>query len=169
MRFRFAQVLVLLLLATALGSFGALGTRAARADETAIADPCKLVTPEEAQLVLDSPVQTSSEVHVKDPVRFPVRICTFHAKNGKVLNVSTGVKTADDFAAEWTGHDAIAQVGDAAFAVPPGILVFRKGASTCKLQALNFDFARDGHSRGYPNPALAAKLKTLALTALARM
>ena len=41
MRFRFAQVLVLLLLATALGLFGAFGTRAARADES-IADPCKL-------------------------------------------------------------------------------------------------------------------------------
>ncbi len=165
MRFRFAQVLVPLLLASILG----LGARAARADEPAIADPCKLVTPEEVQLVLESPVETSSEVHVKDPVRFPVRICTVHARNGKVLNVSTGVKTADGFAAEWTGHDAIAQVGDAAFAVPPGILVFRKGESTCKLQALNFDFARDGHGRGYPNPALAAKLKALALTALARM
>jgi hypothetical protein len=165
MRFRFARVLVLLPLTALLG----LGTHAARADEPGIADPCKLVTPEEVQLVLESPVQTSSEVHVKDPVRFPVRICTFHAKNGKVLNVSTGVKTADDFAAEWTGHDAIAQLGDAAFAAPPGVLVFRKGANTCKLQALNFDFARDGHSRGYPNPALAAKLKMLALTALARM
>jgi hypothetical protein len=166
MRFRFAQILALLLLAAALSTFG---PRAARADEVAIADPCKLVTSDEVQLVLDSPIQTSSEVHVKDPIRFPVRICTFHAKNGKVLNVSTGVKTADDFATEWAGRDAIAQVGDAAYAVPPGILIFRKGSSTCKFQALNFDFARDGHSKGYPNPALAAKLKTLALTAVARM
>ncbi|MEA2691709.1 MAG: hypothetical protein QOJ16_1096 [Acidobacteriota bacterium] len=155
-----------LLLAATLGV--PLGTSAARADE-GIADPCKLVTPEEVQLVLGTPVDRSSEVHVKDAVKFPVRICSFHGKNGKVLNVSTGVKTAADFATEWTGHDAIAEVGDAAFAVPPGVLVFHKGTSTCKFQALNFDFARDGHGRGYADPALAAKLKTLALAAVARM
>jgi hypothetical protein len=164
MRFRVAPILsslgLLLLLLPA--------SAPARADE-GIADPCKLVTPEEVQLVLGTPVDRSSEVHVKDSVKFPVRICTFHGKNGRVLNVSTGVKPAADFATEWAGHDTIAQVGDSAYAVPPGVLVFNKGTSTCKLQALNFDFARDGHGRGYPDPALAAKLKTLAQAAAARM
>ena len=58
---------------------------------------------------------------------------------------------------------------DTAFAVPPAVLVFQKGAGTCKLQALNFGFSRDGHGRGYPDPAFAAKLKTLALAAASRM
>jgi hypothetical protein len=135
----------------------------------AISDPCKLVTPEEVQVVLGTAVASSAEVHVKDPIKFPIRICSFQGKNGKALNVSTGVKTAADFAAEWAGHDAITELGDAAFAVPPGVLVFQKGMATCKLQALNFGFARDGHGHGYPDPALAAKLKTLGLAAVARM
>ena len=134
-----------------------------------IADPCKLVTPEEVQVLLGTAVASSSEVHVKDPIKFPVRICSFQGKNGKALNLSTGVKTAADFATEWAGHDAIAQLGDTAFAVPPAVLVFQKGTGTCKLQALNFGFARDGHGHGYPDPAFAAKLKTLALAAAARM
>jgi hypothetical protein len=146
----------------------------AHADETpaspaAIADPCKLVTPEEVQAVLETTIASSSEVHVKDPIKFPIRICSFQGKNGKSLNVSTGVKTAADFATEWAGHDTIAQLGDAAFAAPPGVLVFQKGTGTCKLQALNFGFARDGHGKGYPSPALAARLKTLAQAAAARM
>jgi hypothetical protein len=148
-----------------------------RADDTvaalpasaAISDPCKLVTPEEVQVVLGAAVTSSAEVHVKDPIKFPIRICSFQGKNGKALNVSTGVKTAADFATEWAGQDAITQLGDTAFAVPPGVLVFQKGTGTCKLQALNFGFSRDGHGHGYPDPALAAKLKTLALAAAARM
>jgi hypothetical protein len=154
-------------------------TAALRADEvvvapgapgaSAIGDPCKLVTPQEVEVVLGTPVASSSEVHVKDQVKFPVRICAFHGKNGRALNVSTGVTSAADFAAEWSGHDAIADLGDAAYAAPPGVLAFHKGTNSCKLQALNFGFARDGHGRGYPDPALAAKLKTLAQAAAARM
>jgi hypothetical protein len=144
-------------------------TVAATPTSTTISDPCKLVTPEEVQAVLGTAVASSAEVHVKDPIKFPVRICSFQGKNGKALNVSTGVKTAADFATEWAGHDAIAQLGDTAFAVPPGVLVFQKGTGTCKLQALNFGFSRDGHGRGYADPVLAAKLKTLAQAAAARM
>src|ERR1700742_1668069 len=72
---------------------------ALRADDTvaatpagpAISDPCKLVTPEEVQAVLGTSVASSAEVHVKDPIKFPVRICSFQGKNGRGLNVSTGV------------------------------------------------------------------------------
>jgi hypothetical protein len=171
MRLRSFPVLSALVFLSALLFAVVLVPRAARADDagTDIADPCKLVTPEEVQAVLGTPVQSSAEVHVKDSVRFPIRICSFQGKNGKKLNVSTAVKNSDDFKTEWAGQDAVAAVGDAAYTVPPGVLIVRKGSSTCKFQALNFDFARDGHGRGYPNPELAAKLKTLALAAVARM
>jgi len=183
MQLRFAQTLTaaLVLLPLLLAP-----TAGARADQDAVAepgasatadvggiagigDPCKLVTAEEVGAVLGTAVASSSEVHVKDPIKFPVRICSFHAKNGKTLNVSTGLKSGADFATEWGGHDAIAGLGDAAYAVPPDVLVFHKGGNTCKLQALNFGFARDGRGHGYPDPAFAAKLKTLAQAAVARM
>lgn len=177
MQRRFAQSLTSALVVLPLLLAPTVAFSADRADDTVvepsgiagIGDPCKLVTPEEVGAVLGTAVTSSSEVHVKDPIKFPVRICSFHAKNGKTLNVSTGLKSGADFATEWGGHDAIAGLGDAAYAVPPDVLVFHKGGSTCKLQALNFGFARDGHGHGYPDPAFAAKLKTLAQAAVDRM
>jgi len=142
---------------------------AALAEDGEILDPCKLVTPTEVEAVLGTPVTNASEAHVKDPVKFPIRICMFRGKNGRNLNLSTGLKTAADFDQEWTGHTAVAGLGEGAYMVPPGLLTFHKGPSTVLFQALNFNFARDSRGNGYPDPALAAKLKTLALAAASRM
>jgi len=139
------------------------------AQEGEILDPCKLVTPSEVEAVLGTPVTASSEAHVKDSVKFPIRICMFRGKNGKNLNVSTGLKSAADFDQEWTGRAAVAGLGEGAYMVPPGVLTFHKGPSTVLFQALNFNFARDSRGNGYPDPALAARMKTLALAAAARM
>jgi hypothetical protein len=155
------SVLSLLLVAT--------GTTLRASEMTDITDPCKLVTAAEAEAVIGTPITSANEGHVKDPVKFPVRICMFHGKNGKALNVSTGIKTATEFDSAWAGHDAIPGVGEAAYSSPPAVITFRKGTNTVLFQAMNFDFSHDGRGHTAPDPKFAARLKTVALAAASRL
>lgn len=127
-----------------------------------IVDPCKLVTAAEVQAVLGAPATMAAMRPPSRPDKDPARICSFRGQNGKMMTLYAGHRTKAQFTREGAGMESIAGVGEAAYAVPPGILSFLKGDTCVTIQAINLDPSD-------ATPALRAKLKSLALAAANRL
>ncbi len=138
----------------------ALPAVASAADD--IVDPCKLVTAAEVQAVLGAPATMAAMRPPSRPDETPARICSFQGQNGKMMTLYAGHRTKAQFTREGAGMESIAGIGEAAYAVPPGILSFFKGDTSVTIQAINLDPSG-------ATPALRAKLKSLALAAANRL
>jgi hypothetical protein len=127
-----------------------------------IVDPCKLVTATEAQALLGSPATLTGMRPPSRPDKRPARICSVRGQNGKSLTIYAGHQTKDKFAHESAGKESLAGIGDAAYAVPPGIIAFLKGDTSVMLQAIGLDPSE-------ATPAFRARMKTLAVAAASRL
>jgi hypothetical protein len=126
-------------------------------------DPCRLVTKPEVQTVLGSPI-TSSALNSPPPRHneSAVRICSFQAQNGKILNVYVGSRTKAGFDREKAGMATVPGIGDDAYARPPSIVASRKGETVVMVTAMNFTQTPD-------DPQLLERVKTLTRTAMGRL
>jgi hypothetical protein len=134
---------------------------AARAADD-IVDPCKLVTALEAQAFLGSPATLTGVRPSSRPDKRPARICSVRGQNGKSITIYAGHQTKEKFAHEGAGKEALAGIGDASYAVPPGIIAFLKGDTSVTLQAIGLDPSD-------ATPAFRARMKTLAVAAANRI
>jgi hypothetical protein len=143
---------------------------AALAANESIPDPCKLVTASEVQTVIGAGA-AGIEPHIPPkPDKRPVRMCSYRGTNGRMMTVYIGPRTKAEFDKEGAGHQQVTGIGDAAYMVPPGIIGVHKGAREVIIQSMDFSSSQEALGVGAKgDPAVAARLKTLALAAAARM
>jgi len=122
-------------------------------------DPCRLVTKQEAAVVLGAAVASENSPPAR-PGR-SVRICSIRGGNGRTLTVFVGPRTKAAFDQEKKGHPQVSGIGDDAYANPPGVVAVRKG-ETVLLLSMSLDAAPD-------EAGLLERMKTLARAGIGRL
>ena len=135
-------------------------SRPAPAAEIADIDPCRLVTKQEARVALGAAVASETSPPARAN-KNGVRICSIQGANGRALTVFVGSKTKAAFDREKAGYTPVGDLGDDAYAVPPGVITVRKGE---RVLTLSMNLSDTGHEA-----ALLEQMKILARAAVGRI